>query len=169
VRGTLVQVSVSQGGVPKHAVTRGVVTPLGLEGDAFRNTALHGGPDQALLLIAGEALAELEQLGFAVFPGALGENLTTSGLPHRQWRVGQRFRIGSEVIIELTKLRQPCRTLKVYGERIGAEVIDAAVKACDTSSPKWGRAGFYARVIEPGVVEPGAPIELLANSQIVTT
>src|SRR5438067_433229 len=47
---TVVQVSISPGGVPKMAVPEAEVTPLGLEGDLHADVLNHGGPDRALCL-----------------------------------------------------------------------------------------------------------------------
>src|ERR1700682_459262 len=114
MRGTILQVNVSRGGVPKRAIDEGFVSPLGVEGDAHANPAIHGGPRQAVLLICAEALDELTAKGYPVFPGALGENLTTRGIDRKQLRAGQRFRVG-QAVIELAKVRGPCTTLDVDG------------------------------------------------------
>src|SRR5688572_18516648 len=47
VKGTIVQVNVSGGGMPKRAVSGGVrVTVDGVEGDWQRNRKYHGGPNR---------------------------------------------------------------------------------------------------------------------------
>ena len=149
--GTIVQINVSRGGIPKLPIVEAVITPDGIQGDSWAHPQFHGGPKQALLLIGAESIQELVGKGYPLYPGALGENLTTSGLDRRQIRVGQRYRIG-EVLIELTKLRVPCNTLDVYGPGIKADVYDAQVKAGDPSSPRWGLGGFYAAVRKPGII-----------------
>ena len=88
-------------------------------------------------------------MGYAVYPGALGENLTTTGIDMRAVRLGDRFRAG-EVILEITKLRKPCRTLDSIQKGIQSELYDTSF-----NSPIWGRGGFYASVIRPGIVRPG--------------
>jgi MOSC domain-containing protein YiiM len=154
------QVSVSRGGVPKRAIPSGEVNQLGIVGDQQAHPQLHGGPMQALLLITAEGIDELKALGFPLFAGALGENLTTRGLDRRTVRVGQRYRIG-EIIIEITKLRQPCDQLSPYGFGIQRAVFDAQVNAGDPTSPRWGLGGYYASVVQPGTIRPGDPICLL--------
>lgn len=154
--GSVLQISVSTGGVPKHAVAEGLVTPLGLEGDLHAHPELHGGARQALLFITAEGIEELKQAGFPLFPGALGENITTAGLDRRTWNIGQRWRVGPEVVVEFTKMRAPCATLNRYGVgTIQKAVYDEMVKAGDPSSPHWGLGGCYACVIEGGPVRPG--------------
>jgi len=100
--------------------------------------------------------------GFALYPGALGENLTTRGLDRRALRFGQRLRVG-EATIELTKMRQPCATLNPYGSGIQAAMYDARVVKGDAESPLWGLSGFYASVVEPGIVRPGDPVVVAAG------
>ena len=160
MRGIVLQVNVSPGGIPKQPIPEGEITTLGVEGDAHAHPEVHGGPEQAVLIVCQEGLDELIAAGFPLFPGALGENLTVQGLDRTQLRSGQRFRAG-DAILELTRLRQPCKTLHVYGDDIAKAVFDRQAKDGDYTSPRWGLAGFYASVVRPGRVSPGAPIALL--------
>lgn len=132
-----------------------MVTPLGIEGDKHRNMQVHGGPNKAVLMIAAEQIDGLVAKGFAVYPGALGENLTVTGLDPREWHAGQRFRIGDEVVVELTRLREPCINLHVYGRPIVTELLDKDNKP----------GGFYARVITPGMIGPGAVVVEMSESR----
>ncbi|MGH9595117.1 MAG: MOSC domain-containing protein [Bryobacteraceae bacterium] len=160
IHGSVQQINVSLGGVPKRAVPAGRVTSLGIEGDGHAHPQVHGGPRKALLLVTSEGIEELRQQGFPLYRGALGENLTTTGLDRRTFRIGQRYRVG-EVLIEITKVRQPCETLNVYGPGIQTAIYDADVKAGNTASPRWGLGGFYASVLHPGTVRAGDPILLV--------
>ena len=154
------QINVSRGGVPKLAVPDGKFHSLGVEGDGHANPQVHGGPRQAVLLITAEGIEELAAAGFPVYPGALGENLTTRGLDRKSVRAGQRYRVGA-VWIEITKVRGPCQTLSVYGPGIQQAVYDRDVKIGNPRSPRWGLSGFYASVTRPGLVRTGDPIVLL--------
>jgi MOSC domain-containing protein YiiM len=158
--GSIVQINISPGGIPKRPVPEALVTAAGIEGDSWAHPQLHGGPDQALLLVTSEAIAELVAQGFPLYPGALGENLTTIGIDRRLLRAGQRYRAG-EVTLELTKLRAPCETLSVYGPGIQKVVYDAQARAGDASSPRWALGGFYARVLNPGTLRPHDIISLV--------
>src|SRR5206468_11979480 len=80
VRGRIVQISVSRGGVPKTTIEQAHVTALGLEGDAHRDREHHGGPERAVCLYALEAIASLRAEGHDIVPGAIGENVTVEGL-----------------------------------------------------------------------------------------
>jgi len=151
--GSILQINISPGGIPKRPVPEAFVTAEGIRGDSWAHPNIHGGPNQALLLITSEGIDELIAQGYALYPGALGENLTTHGLDRRQLRIGQRYRTG-EVLLELTKIRTPCATLDVYDSSIKLAIYDAQVKTGDPSSARWGLSGFYARVLKAGVVRP---------------
>ncbi len=159
--GTVAQISVSAGGVPKCAIGRGEVTPRGIAGDGWRHRQIHGTPKRTILLITFEGLEEIEAMGFPVYPGALGENLTTRGLDRRGLRIGQQFRCGSAVI-QLTEPRVPCRTIGVYGKGIDKAIFDSSAMRGDPSSKVWGLSGFYASVKEPGWLLPGDAITLVS-------
>src|SRR5215471_9290604 len=137
MRGTVLQVSVSNGGLPKYPVAEAEVNSLGLTSDRHRNNFVHGGPRKAVLLVTSEGIDELTAAGFALYPGALGENITTQGLDRRRMRIGQRYRIG-EVILQITKLREPCWNLSVYGNTLSKAVYDSRVDDGDATSPRWG-------------------------------
>lgn len=158
----VLQINVSQGGVPKLPVTEALVTPLGLEGDLHSKPEIHGGPIKAVLLISSEAIDELQSAGFPVYYGALGENLTTRGLDRRLLRVGQRWQIG-DAVLQLTRIRVPCKTIHVYGPSIATAIYDQDVKAGDAASPRWAVSGFYASVERPGKIRTGDPIVLLGS------
>jgi MOSC domain-containing protein YiiM len=157
--GTVVQVAVSTGGVPKLAIPIAELTDAGIVGDAWRYP-FHGGSRQAVLLMTGEGIDELVARGFRVFPGAMGENVTTRGLDRRALRIGQCWRVG-DAEIALTRVRVPCATLDVYGAGIQAAMYDARVVAGDGRSARWGLSGFYASVVRSGTIRPGDTIALV--------
>ena len=156
--GTVLQVGVSRGGIPKRAILSGELSAAGIAGDAWRYP-FHGGARKAILLVTIEGIDELIAQGFPLFPGALGENLTTRGLDRHALRLGQRLKVG-DAAIELTTIRTPCATLDVYGPGVQAAMYDAQVQKGDADSPLWGLSGFYASVVRPGTVCPGDAIVL---------
>ena len=160
--GSILQINISSGGVPKRAVAEGVVTALGVEGDGHAHPEIHGGADRAVLLVTSEGIEELAALGFPLTYGSMGENLTTRGIGRREWRVGQRWRIGADVVIEITKRRAPCQQLNVYGPGLQAAIYDTLTRDGDPASPKWGLSGVYASVVTTGSVRPGDTIVLVS-------
>src|ERR1035438_6163426 len=130
--GILKQINRSNGGLAKRAIAGPVMlSEVSVEGDRWRNPVYHGGPKKAVLMASAEFIDELAARGFPVFYGAIGENLTVSGLDPHLWRAGQRYRVGQDAVIELTTLRTPCRNLDVFGPAIKAELYDARCNAGD--------------------------------------
>ncbi|QKW31220.1 MOSC domain-containing protein [Streptomyces seoulensis] len=124
----------------------------GLAGDAVCDTRHHGGDDQAVYAMAREDLDLWErELGRTLPNGSFGENLTTVGLDLSGARIGERWRIGPSVVLEVTSGRIPCRTFQGHlGEK-------GWVKRFTLN----GAPGAYLRVLEPGEVRAGDPVEIV--------
>ncbi|MDQ0941344.1 MOSC domain-containing protein YiiM [Streptomyces sp. V1I1] len=124
----------------------------GLAGDAVCDLRHHGGTDQAVYAFAREDLDFWErELGRPLTNGAFGENLTTSGLDVSGARIGERWRIGGELVLEVTSGRVPCRTFASWlGEKGWVR------RFTQQSAP-----GAYLRVIEPGEIRAGDAIEIV--------
>ncbi|HUJ49174.1 MAG TPA: hypothetical protein VLW25_03220, partial [Bryobacteraceae bacterium] len=56
---SIVQINISPGGIPKRPIAEAFVTVECIRGDAWANPQVHGGPNQAVLLITAEGIAEL--------------------------------------------------------------------------------------------------------------
>lgn len=149
----IVQLSISSGGVPKQAVESVRVTPLGLEGDAHRDREHHGGPERAVCLFAMEAIRALQAEGHPLVPGALGENVTVEGLDWSAVQPGVRLRLGSEVLLEVTRYTTPCFNIRP------AFVDGDYSRVSQKRHP--GRSRVYARVVETGTLRRGDPAQLL--------
>jgi MOSC domain-containing protein YiiM len=124
----------------------------GLAGDAVCDLRHHGGNDQAVYAVAREDLDDWgRELGRPLASGAFGENLTTQGLDVSGARIGERWRVGSEVVLEVTCGRIPCRTFQGHvGEQRWVKRFT-----------QKGAPGAYLRVIEPGEIRAGDPIEVV--------
>src|ERR1700735_2919931 len=96
--GRVVQMNISPGGFPKRPIAQGMLTATGVEGDFWAHPQIHGGPNQAVLLLALETIERLRDKGYPIYEGALGENLTTEGLDPARWRAGQQYRVGEAVV-----------------------------------------------------------------------
>ncbi len=162
MNGTIVQVNISPGGLPKRAIDEGLITPVGIEGDRHAHPKIHGGPQQAILLIAAETVDALIGQGYPLFYGAMGENLTTRGIDIHGLRIGDQIRAGG-AILEITKPRGPCSALDIYGESLKRDVYDSLVKQRNPASPRWGMSGFYASVLRTGPVRAGDPVAILSQ------
>lgn len=118
---------------------------LGLAGDeqVDRN---HGGPDRAVYVYADEDAAWWsERLEREIPPGLFGENLRTTGLDVTGARVGEQWRVGDEVVLEVRRIRTPCENLAL---RMGIEGFHLEFL-------KSGRVGAMCRVVAQGEVRAG--------------
>ena len=104
-------------------------------------------------LIHIELLEELKCAGFAVKPGALGENITTQGLDLLALPKATRLAIGSDALVEITGLRAPCKQMDKYQRGLAAAVVKRNAEGRLVS-----RAGVMAVVISGGDVQAGNPI-----------
>ncbi|MGW9305390.1 MULTISPECIES: MOSC domain-containing protein [Streptomyces] len=125
----------------------------GLAGDAVCDLRNHGGSDQAVYAFAREELDAWERQlgGRELANGSFGENLTTVGIDVSGALIGERWRVGDELLLEVTSGRVPCRTF-----------------ADHVKEDKWVRrftqeavTGAYLRVIEPGTIRAGDPVEIV--------
>ncbi|WP_066931386.1 MOSC domain-containing protein [Streptomyces sp. NBRC 110611] len=122
----------------------------GLAGDTVADLRHHGGDDQAVYAYAREDLDDWEQaLGRTLPNGCFGENLTTSGVDITTARIGDRWRVGPRLLLEVSCPRIPCRTFQGWlGEHGWVRRFTEA-----------GVPGAYLRVIEPGEIRGGDTVE----------
>ena len=106
--GTVAQVNVSAGGVPKTPVDRAGVGRRGLDGDRQKVRRHHGRPWQALCLWSAEVIARLAAEGHPIAPGSAGENLTIAGIDWTAMRPGIRMQVGT-ALIETSLWALPCK------------------------------------------------------------
>ncbi|MGX1883455.1 MOSC domain-containing protein [Streptomyces sp. NPDC055287] len=124
----------------------------GLVGDAVCDTRHHGGNDQAVYAFAREDLDGWErELGRLLANGSFGENLTTLGLDVNGALIGERWRVGSDLVLEVTSGRIPCRT---FADALGE-------KGWVRRFTRQAAPGAYLRVIEPGEIRAGDAIEIV--------
>jgi MOSC domain-containing protein YiiM len=154
--------SVGRTGINKQAVTGEVEVRApgpkstglgsGLVGDFIGDGKHHGGDGQAVYAVQREDLDRWSQrLGRALPNGYFGENLTTSGLEVNQARIGERWRVGGTVTLQVTGPRTPCATFRGWLEEPGwLRTFTAAA-----------RPGGYLRVLTPGMIRAGDPIEVI--------
>jgi MOSC domain-containing protein YiiM len=147
--GWVASLNVSRGGVPKVPVDGATLGELGLVGDAHR-ARMHGGPTAALCLFSLDVIERLRGEGHPIAPGALGENVTVGGLDWSSLKPGDRLRIGP-ALVELTRFTTPCKN-------IAGAFLDGDVSRVDARRHP-GDARLYARVVEPGELRVGDPVE----------
>lgn len=163
--GTIVQISISRGGVPKLPIAVAAVDRRGVAGDAHADARAHGRLEQALCLYSLERIAALRTEGHAVQPGSTGENITTEGLDWRYVVPGARLRLGADphdgidtsgVLIEITGWASPCWKNARWFRNGDFRRID------EGRYPGFGRA--YARVLQGGTIRAGDPISVVVET-----
>jgi hypothetical protein len=77
-------------------------------------------------LIPAELFASLSDAGFQVAAGALGENITTTGLDLERMPLGTLIELGPTAIIELTGLRTPCVLIDRFQAGLKRQVLSSA-------------------------------------------
>ncbi|MFF7182214.1 MOSC domain-containing protein [Streptomyces sp. NPDC008121] len=130
----------------------------GVAGDTVCDLRFHGGDDRAVYAFAREDLDRWEQeLGRPLANGSFGENLTTLGVEVNGALVGERWRVGPEVVLEVTGGRIPCRTFAGFlGER--GHDVRGWVRRFTLSD---AGPGAMLRVIEPGAFTVGDPVTVV--------
>lgn len=131
---------------------------INFDDDDQADRRVHGGPDKAVCCYPEAHYRTWwdeddwpERLGPAAFgPGAFGENVTIGGLTEDEVCIGDVLRMG-EATVEVSQPRSPCWKL---GRRWAYPELTARTRDTD-------RTGWYVRVLEPGLVAPDAPIDLI--------
>ena len=144
--GVVAQLSASDGGVPKRAVTVAEVGDRGLIGDRQADRRNHGRPLQALCLWSTEVIEGLQAEGHPIRAGAAGENVTISGIEWTTLRTGVQLLIG-DVLAEVSAYATPCAKNAGWFADRDHRRID------HDRHPGWSRV--YAWVREPGTIRPG--------------
>jgi MOSC domain-containing protein YiiM len=123
----------------------------GLVGDFIGDGEHHGGDQQALYSFAREDLDVWQhRLGRGLPNGYFGENLTTCGLDVNEARLGERWRIGDEVVVQVTSPRIPCSTFRGWvGEKGWLKTFTADAKP-----------GAYLSIVSGGRIQAGDQIEI---------
>jgi MOSC domain-containing protein YiiM len=133
--------------------------PMGLEGDEQADLSVHGGLSKAVYAYPAEHLAFWRTVraqaraagwGDEVQPGAVGENLTVSGINERSLWIGDRLCLAGGVVLAVTEPRFPC--FKFTAAMGFAKAAKLMVES--------GFCGAYLAVVEPGVVQAGETFTL---------
>jgi len=120
-----------------------LVVEKGVEGDAH-----YGFGHRQVSLLADESVDKMRAKGLEdLKPGAFGENLVTRGIDLLRLDVGDRLRVGTEVLLEVTQ--------------IGKECVDRCAIYYAAGDCIMPREGIFVRVLEGGKVKPGDSITVV--------
>ena len=147
---------VSTGIFKEPVAGRVMLRTLNLDGDRQADLSVHGGPSKAVYVYPSEYYDywkhELPEMKLPW--GMFGENFTSSGLFESELSIGDKFRVGSALVM-VTEPRLPCYKL---GIKFGRSDIVKRFLASE-------RTGFYFAVLQEGEVGVGDQIELIEGSK----
>jgi MOSC domain-containing protein YiiM len=148
---------------PKTCIT--LIAGLGVEGDVhLGRTTQHKylakkDPTRANLsqvhLLHAELHNSLNDSGFDISPGLMGENITTRGINLMSLPSGTRLNLGKVAILQVTGFREPC--FKLNQLRPGLMKASFMRDHGDRLVPN---AGIMAIVVRGGLVGSGDSIEI---------
>jgi MOSC domain-containing protein YiiM len=144
-------------GIFKEPVTsRVMLRRLNLDGDRQADLSVHGGPSKAVYAYPSEHYDywkhELPEMKLPW--GMFGENFTTVGLFESELNIGDKFRVGSAVVM-VTEPRMPCYKLGIKFHR--SDIVKRFLAS--------ERTGFYFAVLQEGEVGIGDQIELIESGE----
>ena len=147
---------VSTGIFKEPVAGRVMLRTLNLDGDRQADLSVHGGPSKAVYAYP----SEYYDYWTHEFPemklpwGMFGENFTTAGLLETEVNVGDKFRVGSAIVMA-TEPRMPCYKLGIRFAR--SDIIKRFLAS--------ERTGFYFAVLQEGEVGVGDQLELIEGSK----
>lgn len=141
--------------IDKRAVPGSVkVSKIGLYADIQADRIHHGGYDQALYVYSTEeATRWAQELGREIPAGFFGENLRVAKIATSDAIVGERWRIGKHVEVEVTLPRVPCSTFSRH-----LEIEDWVARFTERAD-----IGCYLKVIRVGKVSAGDEIKVISR------
>jgi len=141
-----------------------LIAGLGIQGDTHQGTSVQHrsriaiDPSRPNLrqvhLLGSELFQDVAKRGYTVGPGDLGENITTIGIDLLALPTGTTLRLGSDCLISITGLRNPCQQINDFRDGLLSEMLE---RNDDGTLVK--KAGVMAVVIRSGVVRPGDSID----------
>jgi len=141
MKGRIVSINTgSDRGEKKSPVAEAVlISGYGIQGDA------HAGAVRQVSLLANESIEKGIASGVELKPGDFGENMTTEGIDAASIRLGERFLVGGEAILQISDIGKVCDVPCSIGQRLGECIMP--------------REGLFARILRGGRIAMGDPIE----------
>lgn len=139
--GKIISINIStRKGEKKTSVQSAVLKEnFGIVGDA------HAGDwHRQVSLLAIESVDKMRGKGMELHPGDFAENLTIEGIDLKGLKIGQRLRIGSEIILEITQIGKECHNDCAIKQQVGDCVMP--------------REGVFTKVIKGGEIKTGDKI-----------
>lgn len=155
--GSVHQISVSNGGVPKLPIATARVSSNGLDGDWQNDRKHHGGPDRAVCLFPLSLIERLRSEGHPIVPGSIGENLTLAGISVEEWaglKAGARLQFAGGVCLEIASYCNPCSTIRDSFRDLQFTRVKQDLHP--------GHSRLYSRVLKEGLIATGEHLTIEA-------
>jgi MOSC domain-containing protein YiiM len=145
-QGTIASICISdKKGVCKQPVEKArIIKDYGIEGDAHADFNTH----RQVSLLALESIEKMKKQGLKVRSGSFAENLAVSGLALSSVKIGYRFKLGEDVILEVTQIGKECHNKCAIFYKAGYCIMPGE--------------GVFAKVIKGGLVKKGNKIRLMS-------
>ena len=136
-------------GVPKEqAQTAVLVKHHGIKDDTHAGTELRQVSLLPMESVRGQiATAKAKNATVQIRPGIYAENITTEGINLAALKLGDKLRVGSTAVLQISKIGKECHKHCAIYHQVG-----------DCIMP---REGIFGEVIEGGPIAVGDPIEKL--------
>lgn len=140
--------SKKKGAVKKPVPSVELIKNFGLKGDAHAEKGI-----RQVSLLAIEAIRrqkeclKIKKSQVQLQPGDFAENITTEGIDLSTLKIGDRLKVSSDIILEISKIGKECHKYCAIYYKIG-----------DCIMP---REGIFAKVISGGIIKKNDSIELV--------
>jgi MOSC domain-containing protein YiiM len=136
-----------------------MVRTLNIDGDQQGDLTVHGGVDKAVYCYPSEHYPTWSaELGRALEHGTFGENLTVSGFFEHTLHLDDVIEVGS-AILQVSEPRYPCFKL---GHKMGDQHFLRQFQQSE-------RSGFYCRVLQEGMIQPGDAMRVVERNEQLPT
>ena len=132
-------------GTQKHPVSKAELkVDWGIIGDAHA-----GNWHRQVSLLSRNSVERMQKKlsDYRLKPGDFAENILVDGMEVKTLSVGRQLRLGAEAIGEVTQIGKECHNDCIIRQTAGDCVMP--------------REGVFVKVIHPGVIHTGDPVELI--------
>lgn len=119
------------------------VEKWGIEGD------FHGGSQREISMLCLDSIQKMKEKIPSIKFGSFGENLVVDGLDFEKVRIGDKLKIGNEVLTEIIMIGKECHNRCVIYYQTGECIMPVE--------------GIFMRVLRGGIVRKNDPVVLIKD------
>jgi len=145
-KGKIIAVSISdkKGARKKNINFAELKEDFGIIGDVHAGTQ-----NRQVSLLAEESIDKMRNKGLTLKSGDFAENITTSGIDLLSLNLGDKLKIGENVVLEISQIGKECHTRCAIYYQAGDCVMPTD--------------GIFVKVIKGGIIKPNDDIEVIEN------